>query len=251
LSLEQLYPERRELEASDAYAGLGLAEHARPDRPYVVANMVLTADGRAALGGHTESISSDTDRELFLELRLQVDAVMVGTGTIAIEEYGPLVRAPERRERRREAGLEPVPLAITASRSMELPVATPLFQDEETRIVVVTSSDREPPPAPAAVSVIRTGGDEPDFVVALRRLRAEHGVRSVLLEGGPTLLSAMAGAGVVDELFLTLSPLLTGSGGEPAILEGSPLPAPIALTLRSALREDGYLYLRYALRVPG
>jgi riboflavin-specific deaminase-like protein len=248
MALEALYPERAAVAASAVYGDLRLAERAPADRPYVVANMVMTADGRAALAGRTEGISSDTDRELFLQLRAQVDAVMAGTATIAIEHYGPLVRAPERRERRRAAGLEPVPLSVTATRSMELPVDAPLFQDEDTGIVVITSSAREPPPTPATVTVIRTPGDEPDLVRAMQRLRAEHGIRSLLLEGGPTLLAAMTGAGVVDELFLTLSPKLTGSGGEPAILEGAPLPAPVDLALRSALHEDGFLYLRYRLR---
>ena len=63
--------------------------------------MVASVDGRATLGGQTEAISSDRDRELFHSLRAQVDAVMVGTGTIAIERYGPLARRPEVRQRGR------------------------------------------------------------------------------------------------------------------------------------------------------
>jgi riboflavin-specific deaminase-like protein len=246
--LEQLLPERRTVAPGDAYANLRLGEHARAGRPYVVANMVETADGRATLSGRTKQISSDVDRELFLQLRIEVDAVMVGPATIAIEGYGPLVRSPERRERRRQLGLDPVPLAVTATRTMELPVQTPLFQDESTRIVVLTTSEREAPPSPAKIEVERIPGDELDLFTGMERLTQKYGVRSLLLEGGPTLLAAMVGAGVVNELFLTIAAKLAGSGSEPSILEGEPLAAPLELELKSLMHHEGDLFLRYSLR---
>jgi riboflavin biosynthesis pyrimidine reductase len=207
--------------------------------------MVSTADGRATLAGRTERISSDTDRELFLALRTQVDGVMAGPATIGIEGYGPLVRSGERRERRRRLGLEEVPLAVTASRSMELPVEAPLFQDRDSRVVVLTSSDREAPPCPAQVVVERVPDGELDLVEGMERLRSRHGVRSLLVEGGPTLLAVMVAAGLVDELFLTLAPRLAGGDGELSLLEGTALTTPLELELRSVLREGGYLFLRF------
>src|SRR5918912_133860 len=96
--VEELFPERRSVPLASAYAELDLAAHAEGlRRPYVVANMVVTADGRATLGGRTKEISSPADRELFHSLREQVDAVMAGTGTIALERYGRLVRDEGRR----------------------------------------------------------------------------------------------------------------------------------------------------------
>jgi riboflavin biosynthesis pyrimidine reductase len=233
--------------AEQAYGSLGLLERAHPDRPYVVANMVSTADGRATLRGHTESISNDTDRNLFHMLRGQVDAVMAGTATIALERYGPLARRPEVRRRRAELGLPEQPLACTASRSMELPVDAPLFGDPGSRIVVLTNSDRDPPPCEAQLVVERIPGDELDLAAGAQRLRRQHGVRAMLLEGGPTLLAAMVAAGVVDELFLTVSPLLAG-GDEPSVLEGTAFEKPSRLELQSVLEDESFLYLRYAVR---
>jgi riboflavin-specific deaminase-like protein len=244
----ELFPEHRSLSAEEAYGELGLVERAPPDRPYVAANMVATVDGRATLGGRTAAISSTSDRELFHRLREQVDAVMVGVGTIALERYGPLVRDAERRRRRVERGLEPQPLAVTATRSLELPVQTPLFADPDSRIVVLTNSQREAPAAGAQMTVERIPGDELDLALGLRLLRERHGVRALLLEGGPTLLGAMVAARLVDELFLSLAPLLAGGAGEPAIVEGLSLQPAAGLELRSALHDDGYLFLRYALR---
>jgi riboflavin biosynthesis pyrimidine reductase len=208
--------------------------------------MVGSVDGRATLGGRTEAISSDRDRELFHSLRAQVDAVMVGTGTIAIERYGPLARRPEVRRRRAALGLAETPMCVTASRSMELPVDTPLFEDPESHVIVVTNSDREPPPCKCDLTVERLPGEDLDLVAAAGLLRERHGIRAMLLEGGPTLLASMLNAGLVDELFLSTSPLLVG-GDEPSLLEGSALDQPLKMALDSVLEEESFLYLRYRL----
>jgi riboflavin biosynthesis pyrimidine reductase len=212
--------------------------------------MVATADGHAALAGRTKELSSPADRELFHRLREQVDAVMAGTATIALERYGPLVRDDERRARRVERGLEPLPLAVTVSRSLELPVTVPLFEHAESRIVVLAGATGEPPEAAAQVTVERVPGPDErttDLVAGLDLLRARHGVRTLLLEGGPTVLGAMLEAGLVDELFLALAPLLIGGGPEPAIVEGPPLPQPTRMRLLGLIEDDGYLFTRYAL----
>jgi riboflavin-specific deaminase-like protein len=248
--VRELFPESRATTPAEAYGSLGLTSKAAPDRPYTVANMVMTADGRATLAGRTATISSPADRELFHLLREQVDAVMAGTGTIALERYGPLVRDPGRRARRAARGLEPRPLAVTATRTMELPVQTPLFRDRDSRIVVLTSSERDAPAAAASVAVERVAGPHLDLVSGMRLLRERHGVRALLLEGGPTVLAAMIAAGLVDELFLALAPVLTG-GGEPSLLEGPALDAPVGLEPLSVLVDDGYLFLRYSLRTDG
>ena len=246
--LEQLFPERREIESGDAYADLRLVERAPPGRPYVLANMIVSVDGRATAGGTTDALSSRTDRRLLLDLRCQVDAVLVGTATIAKESYGPLVRSRERQAERLRRGLDASPLAVTASRSMRLPVESPLFQDTGARIVVLSNSGEESPRVPADMQVERLPGDELDLRAGLARLRERHNVRTLLVEGGPTLLSAILAADALDELFLSLSPKLAG-GGEPGLL-GSASPRRLReLELRSVLRsEDGFLFLRYELR---
>jgi riboflavin biosynthesis pyrimidine reductase len=244
--LQWLYPDRGPVAANEAYASLGLLERAPAGRPYVVANMISSADGRATLGGRTEGISSDTDRALFHSLRVQVDAVMVGPATIALEGYGPLARRPEVRERRRALGLDESPLCVTASRSLELPVDAPLFQDPDAHVVVLTNSEREPPPCRCRLTVERIPGKDLDLATGMTVVRERHGVRALLLEGGPTVLAAMLEAGLVDELFLSLSPLLV-AGDEPSLLEGAAFERPLPLRLVSVLEEESFMYLRYRL----
>jgi len=251
VTVEELFPERRSVPLESAYANLGLAARAEGlRRPYVVANMVATVDGRAALGGRTQEISSAADRELFHALRAQVDAVIVGTATIAIERYGPLLRDEARVARRIARGLAPRPLAVTASRSLELPVDVPLFQDPESRVVVLAARAGEVPAHGAAVIVEPVPGPEErtiDFLAGLELLRARYGVRTLLLEGGPTLLAAMLEVGLVDELFLTRAPLIA-AGPEPSLVEGDLLPERIRLRLLGLLKdEEDFLFARYAV----
>lgn len=246
LTLERLFPDPGAVSAADAYKDLGLHERALPERPYVLANMVTTADGRATLQGRTEGISSDTDRTLFHSLRAEVDAVMVGTGTIAIEGYGPLARRDAVRARRAERGLPEQPLCVTASRSLQLPVEAPLFRDPGSHVIVLTNSVREPPPCECRLTVERLPGEELDLALGLSALRERHDVRAMLLEGGPTVLAAMLEAGLVDELFLSVSPLLVG-GGEPSVVEGTALERPLPLRVVSVLESESFLYLRYTI----
>ena len=83
---------------------------------------------------------------------------------------------------------------------------------------------------------------------ALRRLRAEHGVRALLCEGGPTLMGALLHEGLVDELFQTLAPQLAGGGSGPTMSSGPALAEAAPLELVWALERAGSLYLRYAVR---
>jgi riboflavin biosynthesis pyrimidine reductase len=210
----------------------------------VLANMVSSADGHATLAGKSGGLSNEADRELFHALREQVDAVLVGTGTLRTERYGPFVRDPERRARREAAGLAPNPIGCTVTRSMVLPDDIPLFQDPDSTIVVYTSSDDEPPDVAARLQVTRLPAEMLTLTSALERLRADHDVRSVLCEGGPTMLGALLVEGLVDELFLSVAPRLVGGHGL-AVVEGPALPEPAELDRAWVLESDGVLFLRY------
>ncbi|PZR67303.1 MAG: pyrimidine reductase family protein [Solirubrobacterales bacterium] len=243
-TLRRLGPIGQPLEVPAAYEGLELGSRAPRSRPYVVANMVAALDGRATVRGRSSGLSSAEDQVLFGTLRSQVDAVMVGTATLRIERYGPLVRAPEARARRRQAGLSERPPCVILSRTLELPLEIPLFQDAGSDVVVITPSTRELAPCPARVEVIRLAVSDFGPAAALRRLREQRQLRSVLCEGGPRLLGTLIADDVLDELFLTLSPLLVGGSG-PTIVTAAELSGGRRLELVSALHHEAGLFLRY------
>ena len=234
-----------ELTADEVVAGLDFAALAPAERPHVAVNMVATVDGRATVAGRTAPISSVADRQMFHALRTRVDAVMIGAGTVRSERYGRLVRDPARREQRRAAGLDPDPLAIVVSGSLGIPPDLPLLQDPEQRIVFVTAHDGEVGGCAAQVEYLRSS--PVDLSAALARLRAEHGVRSVLCEGGPHLNGSLLAAGLVDELFLTTAPVLAGGADPLTIVEGYAPEEPVALELVWLLAAGSELFARYAL----
>jgi riboflavin-specific deaminase-like protein len=221
-------------------------DRAPAGRPFVLANMIATADGRAAMDGRTGALGGDADLEQLLELRALADAVLIGTGTVRAEGYDRLVRSAERREHRRASGLAEDPTAVLISRRFDIPWDAGLFQAPEQPVLIYTSgqNDAQAPATPAPVEVVRL--DEPTPAAALADLRS-RGVRALLCEGGPSLLRGLVAAGLLDELFLTIAPLLTGDRGEPQILDGDRLPDPAQLELLWAVCAGSELFLRYGL----
>ena len=226
---------------------LDLAARAPEDRPYAVANFISSADGRATFHGRSAPLGDPADRELFHALRGQADAVLIGSTTIRIERYGRLIRDPDRRQRRVDDGRTPEPLACVVTRSGHVPTEAPLFSDAEARIVVFGPPGLDLGPVDAQVEVVELDRGELTLTTVMRRLRTGFGIRSLLCEGGPTLFGALLMEGLVDELFLTFAPKLTGGGTSPAITSGPELPDLQRLELVWALEHEGSLYLRYAL----
>jgi riboflavin-specific deaminase-like protein len=247
MGLHRIYPEPATLDPEGGIAGLRWADLAPPERPYIALNMVSTADGKAAVEGRTRAISSETDRAIFHNLRTQADAVMAGAGTVRSERYGPIVKTEELRAKREREGLDPHPLAVIVSGSLQLPVDVPLFQDPDSRVVILTHSPAELEGARAQVSYLRSEGGTFDLRPLMERLRSEHGVRSVLCEGGPAILGDLVRAGLVDELHVVIAPLLAAGEDPLTIVTGPQFEPPAGLRLLSVHESGGYLFLRYGI----
>jgi 2,5-diamino-6-(ribosylamino)-4(3H)-pyrimidinone 5'-phosphate reductase len=229
------------------YTGLALGDHAPAERPYVVANFVSTADGKSTAQGRTEQLGGEGDRAAYLLLRTQVDAVLAGTGTLRVERYGLPVRTPRLIDIRVAEGRDPHPLAVVISRSGDVPFDIPLFGDARSRVALYVPADTEVPPVEADVTRHDVSAHGDGLAGVLRSLRSEHGVRSLLCEGGPVLFDAMLTEDLVDELFLTLTPALVG-GAELGVTGGAGLPALLPLRLIWALEYQSNLFLRYSRR---
>jgi 5-amino-6-(5-phosphoribosylamino)uracil reductase len=139
------------------------------------------------------------------------------------------------------------PLACVLTRTGAIPIEAPLFQEPEARIVVFTGVEFDGGGCEAQVDVIALDPAELTFTTAMRRLRFDYGVGSVLCEGGPTVLAALLREQLVDELFLTLAPKLTGGGTGPTVTSGPELPELRPLNVIWALERSGSLFLRYGI----
>jgi riboflavin biosynthesis pyrimidine reductase len=246
LHFDQLLPGPGEVQIGELVSGLALADRALADRPYVIANFVSSVDGRATFHGRSGGLGDEGDLEVFRALRREVDAVLVGTGTLRAERYGRILKLPESRERRRRRGLAPEPLAITLTRSGDVPLDIPLFAEPEAEVVLFSSTEIDLSGVSAQVEVVVL--HPPDLPAALRHLRAHHGVRALLCEGGPAMLAALVRERVLDELFLTVVPKLTGGGTGPPLTTGPELTELREMELAGVLERAGSLFLRYRLR---
>jgi riboflavin biosynthesis pyrimidine reductase len=202
------------------------------DRPFVRVNMVSTLDGAVAFSGRAGSLGGPGDKLLFSVLRSLADVVLVGAGTARTERYGPPKIPLEAQEIRRQRGQAPLPTVAVVTLSGVIDWGSRLFTGGGPRPIVIAAGDtRSEALAGAAdvADVVMTGTGAVDLRAALKVL-GERGVNHVLCEGGPTLNTGLAGAQLVDELCLTLSPKLAGCvGGGLAggwLMGGGPWPVP-------------------------
>jgi 5-amino-6-(5-phosphoribosylamino)uracil reductase len=221
------------VDAAELVAALGLRD--RPERtPRVVAAMIASADGRVAVQGRSVGLGHPADRALLRSLRAGADAVLVGAATVRAERYANLLDA-DQAAAREAAGLSARPVVAVLSRSGDVPWEVGLFAEPDSAVAVYTGTGIEAPELAARVEVHEIAG--------LREVLAH-----LLCEGGPRLLHALVSEGLLDELLLTVAPLLA-AGAAPAPLEGAALDPPGRLALIGVWRADDHAFLHYrALR---
>jgi riboflavin biosynthesis pyrimidine reductase len=254
ISLCSLLPPQGACTVAEIVERLGLWER-RPapgELPHLLLNMISTVDGRATLGGRSGPISDAADRALFHGLRAAVDAVLVGAGTVRTERYGRIIADPATRALRRRRGHSEEPLACIVSGRLAFDEEIPLLAEPQASVVMLTASAASLPASGAQVDYVRTARDgHLDLRAGLMELRERFAIGTVLCEGGPHLCEQLFAAGLVDELFLSLSPKL--AGGEPAggealrIIAGGELDPPVEMELLGALQADSSLFLRYGV----
>lgn len=229
------------------------AAYAYPDVPFggrwLRANMIQSLDGSAVdARGSSRGLASAADRRLLIALRGLSDVILAGATTVRTEAYRRQRPRPDVVEWRKAAGLAPVPVIAVVSASLDFDYRSELFQAEEgPRPIVITTED-SPPLRLATMrelaDVVLAGSGRVDFDRAVSAL-AERGLSRILCEGGPTVLGQIATAGLVDELCLTVSPVLARQPSARGVMTWPRRGAPIALQLRQVYEEDGFLFLRY------
>lgn len=223
-----------------------IAAYAWPDRTTLRVNFVTSVDGAVAVEGYSAGLGSPSDKLVFDLLRRTCDAVIVGAGTLRHEGYGPMRLAEPDRQWRRRHDLPPDPVLVAVSRKLDLDPAHPMLADAPTRPVVVTFAGA-PADRVAALSavahVVACGDTVVDLNAAVAEL-AGRGHRRLLSEGGPYLLGTLTAADVVDEMCLTIAPLLAGPGA--GRITAGPQASVRDLRLVQVLAAGDELLLRYA-----
>jgi riboflavin biosynthesis pyrimidine reductase len=219
------------------------------------ANMVTSLDGAATVGGRTAGLSGQADQQVFAMLRALADVIVVGAGTARLEGYRPVRPGQEgARWTWLRDGRSPSPPVAVVTRRLDLNLESPLLtaSPDHARTIVITT-EAAPPGRRAQVAataeLIIAGRESVDIAAAITAL-AGRGHRRILTEGGPYLLSQIIEAGLLDDLCLTLSPLLAGPGADRIVAAAGPLRELAGVDARQlhlahVLAEDGQLLCRY------
>ncbi|MBY8871240.1 pyrimidine reductase family protein [Micromonospora sp. PLK6-60] len=223
------------------------ALYGRAGGPHLRVNFVSSLDGAVTLDGYSEGLSGEPDKRVFGLLRMLCDGLLVAAGTLRHEGYRAVRLSAARRAWRREHGLAEYPTLIVVSGSLDLDPAQAAFADAPVRPIVLTRAGVRPPPGLADVAdLIRCGEERVELAAGLAELR-RRGLAELLCEGGPHLFGALTAADLVDELCLTVAPLLAGPG--PGRITAGAATVPRQLGLRHVLAAaDGVLMLRYTRR---
>jgi riboflavin-specific deaminase-like protein len=219
-----------------------IARPAPADRPWVLLNLVLSADGHASIDGRVTQLTSPTDQRLFHHLRAQCDHILVGAATVRAEHYGPVRIPDDVAARRVEAGREPVPSIVIVSRSLDVDLDRLTSTGQHVSVMTCAASDASRrAELERSVTVIVAGDDIVDLRQGLALLRQQGG-DVVLCEGGAFLNSELAQAGLIDEVCVTVAPVL---GGDPSTSSGALLNRSLQLELQHAHTLDGNVFLRW------
>lgn len=216
-------------------------------RPWVQANFVSSADGAVAVSERSEGLSHPADKRIFALGRDLADVVLVGAGTVKAERYRGARSSQPRVERRRGLGLSDVPPIAVVSGRCTISPEDPVIADTVVPPIIVTTSTASPERrtalAEAGAEVVVAGEHAVDLPATLAVL-AERGLLRINCEGGPHLFASLVAEDLVDQLCLTVAPLLAGAGAD-RIVAGRASPVPRRMRLASVLHEDGFTMLRY------
>jgi riboflavin biosynthesis pyrimidine reductase len=242
------------MEIEDALAPYAAVDRTVPaGRCWVMAHMVAGLDGCAAVRGRVGALSTAPDKALFADMRTLADVVLVGARTVREEGYGPIRLSEDRTVTRVSQGLPETPPLAIVSRSLDLDWESRAFReapaDRRTIVATCRTAPADRLSRAQEVADVIVAGDEavdPDDLMAQL---AGRGLTRVLCEGGPSWLGELVVAGHVDELCLTISPMM---GGDPLPVAVFPPGTPLTgFTLRQVLREDDSLFLRYERKRDG
>lgn len=241
------------------------------DRPYVYANFVISHDGRVsfntpdALTSWPVSRSAPHDQWLMGLLRARADAILVGDTTLRMEaDHLFIAEAIYPADAERYAALRlrenraPLPIFVFASYDGNIVPNAAVFDLPGARVLIASTTAgivraREILGQRSNIGYLPLGSEQVDLAALTTILYREHGVRTLLCEGGPTLYGSMVAAGQIDDEFLTISPLLIGEprgGRRPSLVEGvgyDPTTPPMS-TLLSLRQAGNYLFLRSRYR---
>ncbi len=232
--------------AVDPFAAYAADRRPMPaDRPWLLSNMVVSADGATAVDGLSGALGGDGDRQVFRAIRALADVIVVGAATARAENYGPPVVSDAVRAQRTARGQQPAPAIAVVSGSANLDPTARLFADGYRPVIYTAASapaDRVGALDPVA-DVVTAGDARVDLAAVLRDL-GSRGHRVALCEGGPSINGQLLGLDLFDELAISIAPVAV-SGDAKRLMVGPVQIPPRDFVLERVLEHDHVLFCRY------
>ena len=246
LAVRQLLPEPAEIDPVAAHAAA--RRPAPSERPWVLLNMVASVDGATAVDGVSGGLGGPADKAVFAAIRAVADVIVAAAGIARDEGYGPPRTSAANQAARVARGQTAYPRLPLVTRSLELDPASPMFTEAPERPLVFTVEDaphnRRTALAEVA-EVVPVGRDGVDPAALLADLH-QRGPRTVLVEGGPSFNAQLGAAALVDEVNLSVSPMLVGGTSARLAQGGHEHRTPLACA--HLWEDDGLLFARYVRR---
>lgn len=238
--LKQLWPiAKEEVSLFDAYATTS-----KNDTTYLRINMVSSIDGAISIKGKAIELSSDIDRVVFHSLRSFTDLVLVGAGTMRIEEYKPVSLTIEEQSKRIERNQKAIPPIAVVTRSGEFNFTTDFFSKAVTKpIIITTEIGARVAQNNGLADIIICGKSQVDLNFAIKELNL-LGYKNILCEGGPSLNADLLKENLVDELCLTINPILVQGDGK-RIFDGPIIDTPKSFKISNIFTQNDQLFFRY------
>ena len=220
--MRQLLPTFNDTANLDDAYGVARKRH-DSGRPTIGLCMVMSIDGSTVVEGRSTLLSNPTDRDVIIALRAAADTIVVGAGTIREQMYAP-------------PGKPGLRVGVV-TRTANLDFDSPLFRSGSGFLIM--PQDAKKPQCDFEIDVIRAGKGDVDLHKAMAQLPGNF----IQLEGGPMLNASMFDANLVDEINLTISPMVTGADS-PRLSNGAP-DLHRDYEVAHILEDDGFLFIRY------
>jgi 2,5-diamino-6-(ribosylamino)-4(3H)-pyrimidinone 5'-phosphate reductase len=220
-------------------------------RPWVILHFAVTADGKVSTAHDSAArFTSAHDKQRLLEVRALTDAVLVGRGTLEKDRMSMDLPDERLRQNRIREGKSEYPLRVILSASGNISLSLAVFQKGNARIVIYSTEKM----APSQLRLLSEHANvhlsrikELDVLWVLWHLQENYRVQSVVCEGGPTLVNALARLDAIDEIYLTIAAKIFGGSAAPGLtgLPGNFLPASRQFELIDIDRGANECYLRF------
>ena len=227
----------------------------KPDgRPWLMVNMIASADGASAIDGTSGALGNPADKAVVSAARASADWIVAAADTVRAERYGLPRSGPASRRARLAAGRTERPRLAVVTASLDLDLSLPLFADQrpgEDPPVILTGNAAAPGAVErlgAVAEVVRLPSPRPGPAQILAELD-RRGAGVVLSEGGPSFNGQLADAGVIDELCLSVAPLVVGEAST-RIVHGSMRSVPMRMSIDHLLEASDTLFVRYLSEPP-